>query len=330
MQSIQSPSSSSTSSSSSASTTSLAVPWQCFRFGLIALTIAYIVSQPVDCVRPPPPMIVVNKCCRIGEQLNNDRRCLVGGTEKWWPNIYLLLKEKLYIPKGDAPRFLKVREQYIPVCENMDLVTGVNKVVLFSNGSLLVSERGKFIDRDNYCIDQDAALVCLPRPHGADTQIAPITLTKINKCCPGNHFVYDENSKDKCIPLTTDHELFARKIVSNATSIDLLFTFPKCKNSDGYTIAGRFNEDSLETSTGSLTLDSSRQFQSSEYCLEHDINQLDSSTVNVFICAEHFTDKSSPSNQVRDTFVFGYRAPQCDGLIKIQSMNFSFHLTNFT
>lgn len=296
MQFRQLPSSSSSSSLSSQSSpsASLAAPWQFVRLGLIALTIAFIVSQPVDCVRPPPPMIVVNKCCRIGEQLNGNRRCLVGGTEKWWPNIYLLLKEKFYTPHGDAPRFLKVREQYIPVCENMDLVTGVNKVVLFSNGSLLVSERGKFIDRNSYCIDQDAALVCLPRPHGADTQVAPVTLTKINKCCPGNHLVYSEG---KCIALTTDHELFAKGIVSNATEIDLVFTFPKCNNDD-YTIAGQFNEDRLDLSTGSLTLGSSRQYQSNEYCLEHDINQLDPSTVNVFTCAGH-TDTNPTTNQVR-------------------------------
>lgn len=284
---------------------SIRFPWPTFRFGLIVVTIAYVFTQwaePVGGVRPPN-MVVVNKCCRIGEQLDSNKHCLVGGTEMWWPMIYLLVKEKFYVPRGEAPRFFKVREQYVPVCENIELVT--SKVVVFSNGTLLLSERNKLIDPENYCVDQDATMVCLPRPHGADTLLAPASFTKVNKCCPGHNFAYDINRMD-CVQLPVADAAFTKNIVSNTTAIDWVFRFPNCGSmlTKEVTIAGKFNEDSLEVSTGSVTLDSGRQFQANEYCLEHTISKTDSTNVNVFTCAEHFTNTKATSNEVSISSIF--------------------------
>lgn len=279
---------------------SIYASWKTIGLGLI---IAIVVSQwpvPIDAARPPP-IVIVNKCCRIGEQMDVTRRCLVGGTEKWWPPVYQIQKAAWFMPPGEAPRFLKVREQYMPVCENVELFIGANKLAVFSNGSLLLSERNAFFDPDSYCVDKDAALVCMPRPQGADSLTAPRTLTRVNKCCPGLNLAYDIDKKQNpCVTLGNGHDSFSKKTVSNTTAIDLVFGFPHCEMTNHYTIAGMYKQESLEVTTGSLTLDSGRQFTSKEYCLDHIVSDVDMTAVNVFTCAEHFTDKSDSANQVSE------------------------------
>lgn len=267
------------------------------RLGLIVTTMAVLMAHwPRSTAAVKPPAIVeINKCCRIGEQLAEDRRCLVGGTEKWWPLIYLPLKEKMFMPQGDAPRFMKVREQTIPACDHLEAVR--TKVVLSSNGSLLLTERNQFVDPEQYCVDQDAALVCAPRPHDADALLAPAPLTKVKKCCGGRNLVYRDNN---CVSLDGGHELFAKPIVANASAIDMVFGFPECTE---HTIAGPFDERRLDIGDGSLTTNSGKLFLANEYCLEYTVDKVDESSVSVFVCAEHLAEPkittATPSNQVR-------------------------------
>lgn len=241
--------------------------------------------RSVHSVRPPTP-VVVNKCCRIGEQLNANQKCVVGGTEQWWPLIYLILKKTYYTPHGEAPRFLKAREQAIPICDNPELFTGNNNMALFSNGTLYLSERNAFIDADDYCVDKDSALICMPAPtaapaKGAEALMPSKKKSKIRKCC-GLQLVYIENAVCSAIP--DKHTVLSKKLIENSTAFDFVFGFPKCK--DDFAIVGQFDESNLEHETGNLTL-SGKQFQWDEYCLEHTLKDTDSSFVNVFTCSEH-------------------------------------------
>lgn len=234
-----------------------------------------------------PPIAEVNKCCRIGEILDkNTRQCLMGDSDQWWPLIFLIGKQTYFEPRGEAPRFIRPREQHQPKCEQPELF--VNSMALFSNGSLFLLEKNTFIEPDNFCVDKDAALVCLPRQEGADSLRDQIKLTKIRKCCV-HRSVY--NAKENtCVPIDDGHELLNVKLMSNASAVDFTFGFPTtCSVSNHYAIAGKFNEEHLNMDTGSLTMNSGRQFKWDEYCLEHTITDIDEPLVNVFTCAEHLT-----------------------------------------
>lgn len=270
------------------------------RNGLLSIgcmLLAILIAWPCEfasAVRAPNTTIV-NKCCRVGEQLDKEQRCLVGGTEKWWPHIYLIVKRTYYQVPGEAPRFLKFREHEQPTCDNRELFTGSTTMAVFSNGSLYLLERNLFIEPDSYCVDKDAAIVCLPKPQGADSLTAPIQTTKIRKCC-GLQSVYNTKAAT-CVSLDDGHELFSKKLIMNSTaSIDFVFGFPMCKSTaHTFTIAGQFREEHMEMETGSLTLDSGRQILSNEYCLEHTVTDMNSTYVNVFQCADQFVAPKTPA-----------------------------------
>lgn len=256
-----------------------------FIYGLLStIFVLFVCKIPatVNAVRAPAP-IEVNKCCRIGEQLEKNQKCLVGGTEQWWPLIYLILKQTYFVPRGEAPRFLRVREQRQPACENPEIF--INNMALFSNGSLFLLERNAFVEPDNFCVDKDSALVCFPRPQGVDSLRAPIKLTKVRKCC-GYKLVYNTEA-NTCVSVDDGHAVLSKKLITNSTTIDFVFGFPTCGVTNHFTIAGKFNENHLNLDGGSLTMDSGRQFKWDEFCLEHTMNDLDESDVNVFTCAEH-------------------------------------------
>lgn len=262
------------------------------RLGLIVTVMALILAdwpRPVLAARPPGT-IEINKCCRIGEMLTEDRRCLVGGSENWWPLIFQQRQQRLFTPHGNAPRFMKARENSIPACDQLELVMGTNKVVIWTNGSLLFSERNQFVD--NYCVDQDAALICLhnTQSNDADALVAPIALTKVKKCCPGPNLVYN-NSEAKCVALNHGHALFAKPIIENTTAIDLVYGFPTC-NQTQYTIAGPFDYNHLDKENGSLGIGSGPRLRSGEYCLEHTTDSVEANlnTVSVFACAQHIKE----------------------------------------
>lgn len=277
------------------------------RCGLLSTVVilAIVASCFIDNTRAvrAPNTTVVNKCCRIGEELDKEQRCLVGGTEKWWPHIFLVLKRSYFLPRGEAPRFFKIRERSVPACDRPELFTGNTNMAIFSNGSLYLLERNLFIEPDSYCVDRETALVCFPRPQGADSLTAPVaTTTKVRKCC-GLQSVYNKEMEN-CVPLDFEHELFTKKLVMNSTAmIDFVFGFPTCVMLNHYAIVGKFKEEQLEATTGSLTLDSGRQFQSNEYCLEHTVTDMNSSYVNVFTCEEQFAITKSAAAQPDVSFV---------------------------
>lgn len=259
-----------------------------FAYGLVAIIVivASFLCDDVSGARAPSP-IDVNKCCRLGEHLDKStRQCLIGDSDQWWPLIFLILKQQYFTPHGEAPRFMHPREHKQPICEQPELVDG--SMALFSNGSLFLSERNAFIEPDNFCVDKAAALVCLTRPQGADSLRAPVKLTKIRKCC-AHRSVYN-TKENTCAAVDEGHELINKKLISNASTVDFLFGFPTCKVTHHFAIAGKFNEEHLNLETGSLTMNSARQFKWDEFCLEHTIaDDIDEPFVNVFTCAEHLT-----------------------------------------
>lgn len=260
---------------------------QCFSLWglLLALSLVTNTFKPTNALKPPPT-VIVNKCCRVGEQLNADKKCVVGATEKWWPHIVMIQKQNYFKPRGDAPRFFKIEEQQMPSCARPEVFTGDSRMALFSNGSLFLMERSRLVEPDHYCVDKDIAVVCLPQMQGADSLTAPIALTQLRKCC-GQSLVYDTDANG-CVPLHHTHELYAKKLIGNTTAIDLLYGFPACESkSNHYANQGPFREDNLEVSTGSLILGSGRRVQSNEFCLEHTVSDMDKAYVSVFMCANN-------------------------------------------
>lgn len=278
------------------------------RCGLLSTVVilAIVAGCFIDVTRAvrAPNTTVINKCCRIGEELDKEQRCLVGGTEKWWPHIFLVFKRTYFLPRGESPRFFKIRERSVPACDQPELFTGNTNMAIFSNGSLYLLERNTFIEPDSYCVDRETALVCFPRPQGADSLTAPVAAsTKVRKCC-GIQSVYNKELEN-CVPLDFEHELFTKKLVMNSTAmIDFVFGFPTCVMRNHYAIVGKFKEEHFEATTGSLTLDSDKHLQSNEYCLEHTVTDMNSSYVNVFTCEEQFEITKSAAAQPDVSFEF--------------------------
>lgn len=273
-------------------------------FKILFIVVCYCWSGVVDAARSPPPPIVVNKCCRIGEQLDTNQQCLIGSNELWWPPIFMILKQDYFQLRGDAPRFFKVRERAPPICQHIELFTGNHNIALFSNGTLYLPERKITVESDNFCVDKDVALVCFNRPQGMDSLHAPIAQPKVRKCCLNENEIYDADTS-RCVPFGDVAAVAMRKLLQNASKIEYLYGFPNC-DAEGYAVAGKFNESKFETTTGSLFL-SEGTFRSDQYCLEH-FNDSNMIEVNVMTCAKYLTPNFN--TRVSNSVVVPQNGPQ--------------------
>lgn len=258
---------------------------------LAAIFCCALKSGVFGAITPKP--VIVNKCCDLSEHLNEVGECVAGNTNHWWPLIHMVKIQRSFEPLGDAPRFFKIRQRWRPPCDAPDQLIGSNKMALFSNGSLYLSERNQFLHSMNFCIDKEAAILCFPptpptkKNNAIDSLIAPKKIAKIRKCCGGKAIYF--KSSNTCEIVQQSHEILQRRLlVANASFIDFVYGFPDCKISAHFTIAAAFKQTNLELSTGSLTLDSGRQFEWHEYCLEHTIKDGARPYVSVFTCAEDF------------------------------------------
>lgn len=256
-----------------------------------ATIILCVFERSVVCAIAPKP-VIVNKCCDLNEHLNLHRECVAGNAKHWWPLIHMIKIQKSFEPLGGAPKFFRVRERSQPHCAEPDLLIGSNKMALFSNGSLYLSERNQFLHSSNFCIDKDVAILCAPTTqqptsnNTLDALIAPKKISKIRKCCGGKAIYF--KSSNTCEIVQQSHEILQRLLVANSSFIDFIYGFPDCRISSHFTIAAAFKPSNLELSTGSLTLDSGRQFEWNEYCLEHTKKDGVRPYVSVFTCAEDF------------------------------------------
>lgn len=252
-----------------------------------------------DAAKAPPPLYI-NKCCRIGEQLDLNQECSIGGSDQWWPLIYMIIKQQYFDPHGDAPRFLKVNESTRPQCDSPELISREHNMALFSNGTLYIFDRNEHVDIDNFCIDKDKALICSPRTQNANSINQPMNRTIVRKCCPQNA-IYQRDTDTVCGTLADGHEIIERKLIQNSMNpLELRYGFPQCsKSTNDFAIVGRFNETQYDESTGNLTL-AAGNFQSHQYCLEH-FNDTGSVNVHVFMCDEYLptSEKTTKVNEWR-------------------------------
>ena len=236
--------------------------------------------------------VEVNKCCPLGGYLDNTQNCVAtGGTENWYPKIYLIQRKSLFNKTGRAPPFMKAVENQKPACLNPSFFAEKesDSVVLFSNGSLYLSHKHIILEPDQFCIDKDAVLACMNEK--LDSLRAPLTTVK--KCCGPNSIFVNENRT--CVALNPNDAGYYPSITTSS-HVDLIFGFPSCPEGEtGYAIAGKFTAGNLDDETGVIKIESGKEFTASEYCLEH---VLEEKAASVFTCPEHFAAIPIP-NQVR-------------------------------
>lgn len=246
-------------------------------------------------VRAPAP-VDVNKCCSLTQRLDENEQCIDGGSNQWWPGIYMPLKQQHFKPHGEAPRFMRPRENRRPDCMHPELFW--NDIVIFSNGSLFLAERNLFVGTESYCVDKDVAMVCLPNnANGADSLLAPANVIKVRKCCLQRSLLRINDTK--CIPETSEHTLTTRTLIApnNATHIDMVYGLPKCVHgTNNKYVLEQFREQKLSRENGSYLLDSHKMVNTDDYCIDHTEQNSNVVTDMVFACADLLAVDEVPVN----------------------------------
>lgn len=235
--------------------------------------------------------IIVNKCCDNNERLNSNEECITENDSNWWPVIFMVLKQSYFEPVGSAPQFMKHRQQR-PLCANAELFMGSHKFALFSNGTLYLSEKHKFIEPHNYCIDKNVAVIC---DHDVNSSMAKIQVrksAKIRKCCVKN--AKYNASQNQCVPETNSNTLLTtvynnQTAFSNLTDFDVLFGFPDCALNKYITIAETFMDRNLNRETNRLELQSGRTLEWYNFCVENVILENETTEMSVITCTEHIS-----------------------------------------
>lgn len=248
----------------------------------------------------------VNKCCGIGKRITSEKnhhQCIIDNDDKWWPLIFMIKLQSYFEPKGGAPKFMKYRETR-PSCGKPEFYHGQDKLALFTNGSLYLSEKHKFIEPHNFCVDKDSAIVCDPDVNSPDALIQATKLLKIRKCCVKSAIYKLHEST--CIP-SNGLTLADGQLVFNSTQTDVLFGFPECKISKYFTIAETFKESNFDWNTNRLVLQSGRKLNWQDFCLEHVIDNTTDNILplSVFTCADHLY-VSSNVNTTPETVNFAF------------------------
>ncbi|XP_061387133.1 probable G-protein coupled receptor Mth-like 1, partial [Musca vetustissima] len=261
---------------------------------------------------PPPKRVELNKCCLFAEYLDKSKTCMPGATEKWIPLIYLINRKDYYRPQGSSPKFITFQDNVFPIsqaralneppkydddddddenvsCTVDDLVlyTGTNNFIIFSNGSLFLPDRVVSIPPQRYCVDQQAALVCFPKPKHPEPTL------KLKKCCL--HGVYDKQLEKCQIDGTRNNQL--NLSLAQNVSYQTIYGFPECKEgSTTYAIAGSWSPDQLLSDvTGHFHLPHySVNLSSEDYCLENLLSPNNGSEeLKVFACLHHFVKENN-------------------------------------
>lgn len=267
---------------------------------LAVLLISAVVFKSITAMRPS--QITVNKCCgenQMLDEIEQQHQCTIGhnsngdiasSTNSWWPLIVLAKKQTFFEPHGYAPRFMKYQEHQ-PVCKNPEFFVGPHKMVLYTNGTLYLPERHKYIELENYCIDKDAAIVCNP--------YAEIVHSKksLKKCCAHNAVYRTDQS-------TCAHAEIAPPLISknnsgseffNSTDYDVQYGFPMCKNSKYFTF--ELNEFNFGRDLNRLALKTGQTLAWNEFCLENVMVDKGTSDaehdMRVFMCADQLSTASN-------------------------------------
>ncbi|KAH8295580.1 hypothetical protein KR018_006221, partial [Drosophila ironensis] len=227
---------------------------------------------------PPPPRVKPNKCCQMGEYLNEtSRSCSAGSTELWVPMVFLVQQQRFFEPHGGSPRFMKFAPNSRPACPepNQELFRSRNgNVMLFPNGSLYVRERGLYVDQANYCVDWGTALVCLEREprHSEDMpaeklETAPL---RLSKCC-GKYGSYDTHRRNCNLDFNASSSADGQLHLAPQLplgSYETAYGLPECSQPGGYAIAGDWTDARLDRTNRNLRLPH-KNLTAGQYCLEH-------------------------------------------------------------
>lgn len=259
-----------------------------------------VVFNSITAMRPSP--VTVNKCCGANEMLNeNEHQCTIsdGGSSSsssnnWWPLIVMAKKQTFFEPHGNAPRFMKFQE-HRPTCRNPEFFNGPHIMVLYTNGTLYLAERHKYIELDNYCIDKDSAIVC--DPNAATTKVR--YKRPLKKCCAQNS-VY-KTARSTCaqasttLPPIPNDQLTSSQ--SNSTEYDVHYGFPMCRNSKYFSF--ELNDFVYDRDLNRLSLETGQTLAWNEFCLENVMvdNETDlEQDMRVFLCADYLS--SAPNEMV--------------------------------
>ncbi len=233
-------------------------------------------------------LVSVNKCCRIGDTLDEDgRRCDVGsGSENWAPKVFLPKKKNFYEKIGQLPPFFSISEEERPNCAEPEVIKS-SEIYMIGNGSLYLKHKHVTIgSNEHFCVDQEFSLVCRQ-----DKEAVPENMTtyKLTKCC-GPSEAY--HTRHTCVVLNKTDPLNNRKIFERQNvNFDYDFKFPDCgdsNNNNEFAIAGPFLADNYDISTGTVKTDSNKFFERDQYCLDHVIVDNHYEGVKIFTCSEQF------------------------------------------
>ncbi|XP_073829538.1 adhesion G-protein coupled receptor methuselah-like 1 [Musca autumnalis] len=271
---------------------------------------------------PPPKRVELNKCCLFAEYLDKTKTCVAGATDKWVPLIYLINRKTYYMPQGSSPKFITFQDNVFPISQarnindqtetdddddnvsctvdDLFLYTGTNNFVIFSNGSLFLPDRVVSIPPHRYCVDQQAALVCFPKPKHPEPTL------QLKKCC-GPHGIYDNKHKRCHLDGARNNQLNL-SLAENVT-YKTIYGFPECnEGSKIYAIAGDWTpEQLLSDETGHFHLPHHQKNLSAEdYCLENlrtDKNGVEE--IKVFACLHHFGKETNTDPHQTAALNFG-------------------------
>lgn len=240
----------------------------------------------------PKPKVVINKCCRIGDVLNSDRKCDAGvGSKKWAPRVFFPKLKQFFPEQGALPPFITVTEEGRPSCKSVELLNSTD-LFLIGNGTLFINNKHLSVNKlDDYCVDQTYSLVCRHDKELVPDNMAQIELTK---CC-GRHQIYSSTNSTTtpCITINSSNPLYSRALIDDVY-VDLTYKFPDCAANE-FAI-GPFLSENHSPDTGDVKTDSGKIFHKNQYCLDH--VQGDSyEGVKIFTCSEHYTVPPSITSQ---------------------------------
>lgn len=189
----------------------------------LLLLVVFIITFSYVAARLPKN-VTVNKCCSRGRSVAANSECTLAEDDEWWPLIVMVVKKAYFQPKGQAPKFMNYRQSR-PYCTKPELYIGSHKFALFSNGTLYLSEKHKFIEPDNYCIDKDTAIICDPDANSPDALVHADPTAKLRKCCV--HDAAYMASENICVAA---NGLTALDTQLTNHSQQIVFGFPECSS----------------------------------------------------------------------------------------------------
>jgi G protein-coupled receptor Mth (Methuselah protein) len=264
----------------------------------LLLILLFLKESLAETPRAPKPKIVfINKCCRIGDVLNSDRKCDPGmGSKKWAPRVFFPKKGQFHQDSGALPNYMLASEEVLPSCPDPEIINS-SSVYIIGNGSLFLADKHFSINKnEDFCVDQTFSLVCRNKELIPDN----MTAVELTKCC-GHNQIYsltNATTTTPCLSLTRQDPLYDQTLISGAFAVDLTYKFPDCASNE-FAIAGPFSADRHNPETGDFTTESGKVFHSNQYCLDH-VRSDRYEGVKVFTCSEHYAFSPAITSQHQD------------------------------